>query len=247
MEHLLRTSRLDLSGILSSSMAVIKTGFSRLIPLALLSAIPQAIILLLTQADAFSQSSYDSLAPLCALCGFELIFIVLITITYIAGAYTVEAIVQDRPDGLSTAFRYALSRLPQVLLVSIIYGVIVMVGMLLLIIPGIIVAFYLTFAYPAVALRQVSLQALQYSYQLVKGQWWRVFGILLGIGLLNLIIVGPLTWLGGLLTSSSFNIGAILINYLASTIAFFFGVPAIVFFLNEDYLAHPVQPETLPA
>ena len=91
MEHLLRTSRLDFSGILGNSMAVIKTGAARLIPLALLSAIPQAIMLTLTQANYFSQSSSDSLAPLCALCGLELVFFVLIMVAYIAQAYTVEA------------------------------------------------------------------------------------------------------------------------------------------------------------
>ena len=91
MEHLLRTSRLDFSGILGNSMAVIKTGAARLIPLALLSAIPQAIMLTLTQANYFSQSSSDSLAPLCALCGLDLVFFVLIMFAYIAQAYTVEA------------------------------------------------------------------------------------------------------------------------------------------------------------
>ncbi len=246
MEHLLRTSRLDFSGILGNSMAVIKTGAARLIPLALLSAIPQAIMLTLTQANYFSQSSSDSLAPLCALCGLDLVFFVLIMFAYIAQAYTVEAIVQGRPEGISTVLRYAISRLPPVLLVDIILALIVITASLLLLIPGIIAGIYLCFAILAAALRQVDLPALQYSQKLVKGQWWRVFGILLGIGLLNGITSGLLSWLGGLLLPS-FAIGALLVYFIANIISFLFVVPVIIFFLNEDYLAHPPQPETLPA
>lgn len=244
MESTFRTQKFGFSEILGQSIEVIKLGAAQLIPIALLGAIPQAIMLYLIQANTLLDVSDTSYGSLCAMCGLELALFAIIFYAYVAEAYTVEAIVQGRPDGISVALRYALSRLPQVLMVSVLSGIIVMIGIALFIIPGIIVGVYLAFAMPAAALRNVSLQALQYSRSLVKGQWWRVFGILFGIGVLNTVFSYASNWISRILMPS-IGIGVILVGTITMIIAFLLSVPGLVFFLNEDYLAHPIQTETV--
>lgn len=238
MEGVIRTRKLTFAEILDYSVEVFKSGTARFIPLALLSAIPQALVLYLIQSDVFMPDVSTDFLPLCALCGLELVLVLFTWFFYIAEAYTVEAIVQGQPGDTTSTLRFALSRLPQVMLVAIVLAIIFSVAFILLIIPGVIVAIYFNFAIAAASLRGVDLQALSYSQKLVQGQWWRVFGILFGIGLLSGITAGLIYWLGNLLVPT-IGIVALPVYFIGSFVAFFLGIPAIVFFLNEDYLAHP--------
>jgi hypothetical protein len=87
-----------------------------------------------------------------------------------------------QPVGVRGALRFGLSRWGAVFSASFINGIIVGLLSLLLVIPGLIYEVYYTFGIWAAALRGVGgKKALNYSKDLINGQWWRVFRVVAGL------------------------------------------------------------------
>jgi hypothetical protein len=138
------------------------------------------------------------------------------------------------------AMRKGFSRWGSAVGTSILAGLILLGLTLLLIVPGIIWAVYYMFWLYIVALRNIGGKtALDYSKNLVTGQWWRVLGIIIVITLADLItglIVNIPLW---------FLPDNLIVNVLSNTtldaISSLFTVISIVFFLNTDYLKNNLQ------
>lgn len=185
------------------------------------------------------QPSMDLSTALLMLIVFVVSGMVWLTVTVRIGAA-----LQGDALCLSAALKKACLKLPALIGSGLLAALIVSLGMLLLLIPGIIYAIYYLFVNYAVIFRDKSgMGALRYSKALVKGRWWRVFGrivaISMGTALLMMIPAtiisvaiafmmppgGSLIWLMGLQAiSMSFNT-------LASTFSL---IAAIVMFLNLD-------------
>ena len=124
------------------------------------------------------------------------------------------------------------------LIVNVLSALAMMLGFLLLIIPGIIVANYLAFVLDAVVLRgQRGLAALEYSYELIKDRWWRTFGTMFGIAVVVAIPLGVVTWLGELY-SPYLNIA------LTPFFSTFTTIASTLLFLNYDPSPPLSDPET---
>ena len=94
----------------------------------------------------------------------------------------------------SEVLRFGLSRLLPILLVSVLVGLAVIGGLLLLIVPGIIFAIRFTVAVPALVVEDArGREAMRRSWRLVKGYSGRVFGITLLAGLIAGIVSGIFT------------------------------------------------------
>lgn len=133
------------------------------------------------------------------------------------------------------AMRKGFSRWGSAVGTSILAGFILLGLTLLLIVPGIIWTVYYTFWLYVVALRGIGGKtALDYSKNLVVGQWWRILGITIVIAIVDLItgfIVNIPFW---------FLPDNIIVNVLSNTsmdiVGGLFTVTSIVFFLNTDFL-----------
>ena len=85
-------------------------------------------------------------------------------------------------EDLSTAavLRTGWRLSPFIILAGILYGLAVLAGLLLLVVPGVIVSVYLGLAFNALILRNLGVVGcLKYSYALVRGHWWRTVAMLL--------------------------------------------------------------------
>ena len=90
--------------------------------------------------------------------------------------------------------RQALRVWPWMLLAMIVYALVVALGMLLVLIPGLILALTLMFAEYGVVLEgQKPLAALNASHNLVWGHWWRTFGMLLLVTIPPLLLISILS------------------------------------------------------
>lgn len=156
-------------------------------------------------------------------------------IATVALAALVEKAVQGERLGGTAALRYGLSRWP-VALGTELWGALIIMGLtFLLIIPGIIWAFYYAFSLYAVALRNVSgRRALAYSKALVQGQWWRICGVLLMTSLVAQVVLLVITAMLTLIADNP--VAEFIINSTADVVAGFFMVVTVVFFLNTDYV-----------
>ncbi|HEX2089038.1 MAG TPA: hypothetical protein VHI54_03760 [Actinomycetota bacterium] len=103
----------------------------------------------------------------------------------------------ERVD-ISDSYRWGLRRFGSVLWVSFLVAIIVGVGFLLLIIPGLIFLAMLAVAVPSVVMEgQRGTKALGRSWNLVKGHFWHVFGVVVVAAIIVQVVNSILTRIGG--------------------------------------------------
>ena len=98
----------------------------------------------------------------------------------------------SHPPSAGESLRYAARRLHSLLWLTILFSLVVAIGTLLLIIPGIYLGVSLAVVIPALMLENLKGgKALRRSYGLVRGRWWPTFGVvILGWFLIPAIVGG---------------------------------------------------------
>jgi hypothetical protein len=115
-----------------------------------------------------------------------------------AVAWAVASILIGREPDAGESFRFGYRRFWSILLIGILVGLAVFAGFILLVIPGIIIAVRLSVSIPALVVeRRRGTDALSRSWNLVKGYSWPVFGAFIVVALLNGLVNGILTAIGG--------------------------------------------------
>jgi hypothetical protein len=106
----------------------------------------------------------------------------------------VVELVADVQDGRRDAsagqlLKAAAPVLGQLILVGVVAGVGIVIGLVLLIVPGLILLTLWSVAAPVVVLeRPAGLRALRRSRELVRGNGWQVFGVILVLGILVIVL-----------------------------------------------------------
>lgn len=87
---------------------------------------------------------------------------------------------QGEDVSIERTYRYALSRLPAILWITVLTTVVTLIGFILLIIPGIIAFVRLALTPPVLVVEDVrGTKALRRSWNLTKGNFWRLLALLL--------------------------------------------------------------------
>ena len=98
---------------------------------------------------------------------------------YLAIIRVFGAIARDEPVSIGAALTAGLKRLLPMLIAAILYMIVVSLGMVLLIIPGMIVMLTLMFFSVAMVLDEEGIiSSLSRSHKLVWGNWWRTATVL---------------------------------------------------------------------
>ena len=127
------------------------------------------------------------------------------------------------------AFGYAFARLGSILLVSILVGLIVAGGLILLIIPGIIFAVKLAVSIPALVVEnRRGTDAIGRSWNLTTGHFWHVLGTYIVAAIIAAIVSGILGAIGG----SNWFIRAILASIAAIITTPFTALVLILIYLD---------------
>jgi hypothetical protein len=156
-----------------------------LVPVSLVEAwVMQSIQTLGTS----TQAEYDAAAVEVLVVGLIFFAIqALIVQPFLVAAITraaADAYLGERVS-IGRTYRFALSRLPAILWITILTSVLTLIAFILLIIPGIFVAIRLTLAPPVLVVEDVrGTKALSRSWRLTSGHFWRVFGTLILSGLI---------------------------------------------------------------
>jgi hypothetical protein len=124
---------------------------------------------------------------------FIMSFVVQAAIARAAG----EATVGDQVDA-NESYRWGFRHLGNVLWISILAGLCILGGLILFIIPGIIIAVFLTVVIPALLFENKrGTDSLSRSWNLVKGHFWHVLGVVVVTGLITGVISSIFNALGG--------------------------------------------------
>jgi hypothetical protein len=159
----------------------------------------------------------------------------------IADAYLGEQV------GWRSSLRFALRRLPAIVWMTILAGILTVLGFLALIVPGVYLYVAFTVAVPVLLVEGVGpWRALGRSRRLVRGRWWGTLGVSI-VGSLLVSVVSLA--ISGLLVGVAFanpsrnTVTGFVLNTLAATLGSMIATPAAAAFVTVLYIDLRVRKE----
>lgn len=111
---------------------------------------------------------------------------------------------------LVTSFNFGASKILSILGASIITGVLISIGMIALVIPGLILMIMFSLVVPTIVIENTgALESLSRSRRLVSNRWLKTFGLLL----ILYIIIGIVDFIASLI-SAPFGLSSTFISYI---------------------------------
>jgi len=200
-----------LGDILSVAFDVYKANAAKLIQIVAIVVVPLTFVLALLTQVAFKQNceniqTLNDVNKCVGSLGRSLFigaigwFIAIAIQQLIQGALTRGAAgaLIGREVDVNASYRYAFSRLWGLIGLAILIALVVGVGFILLIIPGIIFLVFLAVSVPAFIIERLGVtESMSRSWKLVSGSWWHVLGVIVVAAIIAGVINGILTAIGG--------------------------------------------------
>jgi uncharacterized membrane protein len=203
---------LSVGEILDVSFSLYRRHFRPLVMVALIcSGAPFLLSLFLQSAGGFFANPLLTLA-------YYVVLVVLNSLATAATVYIISEAYLGRPLGAGEALARSRPLLWRLLLCSFLLGVLLLLGGVFFLVPGIILACGLMLAFPALVLEpgSTAVGALARSWALTRGSRWRMFGLIVTMLVLFYVFVGAILGLVGMLiprrdfTSSEMAAGFVL-------------------------------------
>ena len=194
----LATAPRGIGQVLDSVFKLTAAAWVRMLPYALLStvlsAVPFVYMLSTGVLDDPARLATIGISP-----GYWISIAVILPVSmclYGAGVVRIESIAQGSDIGLGASFAAAVPKILAMIIATICFGLVVGIGLVLLVVPGIILLGSMFLFVPAIVLDgKGPVESLTYSHKLVWGNWWRVATI----GAIALIIIYVVYLLAGIL------------------------------------------------
>jgi hypothetical protein len=218
--------KLDTAGTFERIFQLYGSQFAIFIGAALLVFLPIALL----QGVAIDQSSIGLL-------------LLASLLSLVANAFYTGMVVEavrdmrdgKRDHGIGDLFGAAAPFIVPLILAGIVFAIGFVIGLILIVIPGLIFATWFCLFAPAIVVeRQGVFGALQRSRDLVRGNAWRVFGVVLVV----VVVVGVINNIMGRLglSISDGYVGALIGNWIGSVITapFFALAVSVMYFQLRD-------------
>lgn len=140
-------------------------------------------------------------------------------VLYIAMIHRIDNVVQQREDSALEALQVGLNKFLPMLVAVVLYTLAIMIGSVLLLIPGIILSLSLAFYLYFIVIDDMGgYAALKASHQLVWGNWWRTAAVFTVPGIVLVVLYFGLFFVVGLLSAGFASIPGLesLINALTN-------------------------------
>lgn len=155
--------------------------------------------------------------------GFILLSLVMILFGIFTKSTTLESVIKANTD-IKAVYKKGWKKMWKYFLASLVLGLIIIGGLILLVVPGIMFAIWFSFTLFLVFDKDLPVkQALKDSKAMVKGRFWKVLGRFIVIGIFGMIVT--------IVIGSIPSVGSILLNFLAPLLL----LP--MYFLYKDLLA----------
>lgn len=133
---------------------------------------------------------------------------------------------RGRDASIGSCLQKGFQRLPLLLVLNLLMGLIILVGMVLVLIPGLIAVIMLSVAVPVFVAERASIgDSIRRSFRLTKSAFWPVCALFILYFVAMVLVMAPLMLLLGFIGLKSMvalNLGSVLINI------FFAGVQAVL-------------------
>jgi hypothetical protein len=226
-------AKLDTARVFERIFEIYRDQFTLLIPAALVVFVPVAIISGIVYAGDVS------------LLGVLLIALIGTIATYWFQGMVVEA-ARDILDGrrdytVGTLLRSAAPVILRLFLAGILAGIAFLIGFVLLIVPSLIVLTFFAVVAPAIVIERTGvIDAFRRSIELVRGNAFRVFGVIVVLFLLQFIVSAVIQALANSVSDSfaSFAIGDLLLRLLVAPLSAL--AAAVLYFELKAIRGEPV-------
>ena len=163
-----------------------------------------------------SYDDYDTPESLYAL---QLLLPVLVLVPLMSATHA-QAVVElgeGRVPSVWATLRAGSRYFGAVLAVVVTYTVGILAGLVLLVVPGIYVWVAWFVAAPGIVVENKrGGDAISRSHDLVRGSWWRVFGIAVTVTLISLVASAPAAWAGTLIGDATDSMAVVLAGTVVS-------------------------------
>ena len=145
---------------------------------------------------------------------------------------------------LQTSFHFTLTKLLPLLAASIITGILIILGLVALVVPGVILALMFSLVYPAIMLEGTGvLGSLSRSRELVSNRWLKTLGLLLLLGIIVAIATGVFV-----LIASPFGIvGPLVSGILTALVTPIVAIATTLYYYSMRARTLPPPPPPPPA
>ena len=223
------TKYVILFAVVEAIIGVLSTLVRRSI---VLPAVPQNAVA--QQYVNWAPGFFGALAELIALTA--IITLIFYPVAYGSAIKMASEAIQSGQTTIGASVRFAVSRLVWFWLVGIVVGIIVALGFIALIIPGIILAIMFSMVLPVIVIERAGFESMGRSRKLVSKRWLKTFALIIVLA----IMVGIGSVIVGLI-SSPFGVGSTVVSSILS--AFYLPlVPialAVYYYSNVARIAPP--------
>jgi hypothetical protein len=196
----------SIGGVLDTTFQLYKASVVKMIPLSLLTVIAgsPSSIYVFTQGGAGDPTNPFAVLEMMSSMGYVLTALagMIASVWMMSASYLkIGAIGTGGDLGVGPALQKAVTRLPTIVLMTILFGIAIAVGCLLLLVPGLILMVSLALCFnPALFEGKGPVESLSESHRLVWGNWWRTaailtvgFIVILVIYMLAALVIGLIT------------------------------------------------------
>ena len=190
------TAPQSIGQVLDGAFRLTRASLSRTWPLALCSALVGALASIyqifsgLELTAVYRSPVYWGLYVVGIVASLLFVSAIFLRIDFVASGAATE------PNPLAAALR----KLPGAFVLAVVYALAIVVGTLLVIVPGILFSISLMLSLPILLLDgQGPFASLRASHRLVWGHWWRTFSIISIGGVIVLVLYFVVAFAGGIL------------------------------------------------
>ena len=135
-------------------------------------------------------------------------------------AYAVFLVLRDEDDSLGEILSHGLTRLFALMAVALLAGLCILLGLILLVIPGVILACVLAVTAQACVVEQLgAIESMNRSAALTKGYRWHIFGLYVVVGLIFFVITFILTFVFNLIVPGDASMVSTVLEAIGNVIA----------------------------
>ncbi|HNP35223.1 MAG TPA: hypothetical protein PKK10_05175 [Woeseiaceae bacterium] len=211
----------SIGGVLDSGFKLFAASIKQVVPITYLGALAGAIFGWVLQISMFGQIAQNGVpsinVPL--ILGAYVVMMIVGSALMAAAIIRIQAVSTSEAMPLGHALLAGLKRVPAVFGTSLVFMLALIVGLVLLIIPGIYLSVMLAFAfYAAAADTKGPIESIKYSYGLVKGSWWRTAGLLTIMTIVAAVFYVAVGFVVGIMAASSETGEALQPNFLSDVV-----------------------------
>jgi hypothetical protein len=190
----------SIGGVLDDAIRLYREAFSRIWPLNVIAAVAIGLPTFLIVVQSANVRKGDAAAALAMVKspGFWLSYALMMFIYLVVQSALLSALntyAAGREPSLESAFGVGLRRLPRMVVAGVFLFLIIMIGLVLLVIPGIYLWGIFQLSFVAIIVDDAgAFESFGVSSRLIKGNWWRAATVFT----VAVIIIMVLSFVGGM-------------------------------------------------